>query len=131
MNAFFVPQLGSQIYTMNGMATQLSLQADHAGVYRGQSSQFSGDGFAGMTFPVHAVAPEAFDRWVADARAHGGALNAAAYVQLARPTRQVPPATFAAVQPGLFEAILRQDIPPHPGPTVKAREAGVSPESVR
>jgi cytochrome o ubiquinol oxidase subunit 2 len=28
MNVFFVPQLGSMIYTMNGMTTQLNLQAD-------------------------------------------------------------------------------------------------------
>ena len=33
MNAFFIPQLGSMIYTMNGMTTQLWLQADHAGTY--------------------------------------------------------------------------------------------------
>jgi cytochrome o ubiquinol oxidase subunit 2 len=29
MNSFFVPQLGSQIYTMAGMVTRLHLQADH------------------------------------------------------------------------------------------------------
>ena len=28
MNAFFIPQLGSMIYTMNGMTTQLDLRAD-------------------------------------------------------------------------------------------------------
>ena len=31
MNSFFVPQLGSQIYTMAGMVTRLHLQADHDG----------------------------------------------------------------------------------------------------
>ena len=31
MNAFFIPQLGSMIYTMNGMATQLNLHADEPG----------------------------------------------------------------------------------------------------
>ena len=34
MNSFFVPQLGSQIYTMSGMVTRLHLQADHLGTYR-------------------------------------------------------------------------------------------------
>ncbi len=34
MNSFFVPQLGSQIYTMAGMVTRLDLQADHPGTYR-------------------------------------------------------------------------------------------------
>src|SRR5579863_10646469 len=48
MNSFFVPQLGSQIYTMSGMTSQLSLQADKAGTYRGLSAQFSGAGFSSM-----------------------------------------------------------------------------------
>src|SRR4051812_2326242 len=38
MNAFFVPQLGSMIYAMNGMTTQLHLQADRPGDFYGRSS---------------------------------------------------------------------------------------------
>jgi cytochrome o ubiquinol oxidase subunit 2 len=57
MNSFFVPQLGSQIYTMAGMVTHLHLQADHPGTYRGLSAQFSGDGFADIVKPSAAVAP--------------------------------------------------------------------------
>jgi cytochrome o ubiquinol oxidase subunit II len=41
MNSFFVPQLGSQIYTMAGMTTHLNLQADQAGTYRGFSARSS------------------------------------------------------------------------------------------
>jgi cytochrome o ubiquinol oxidase subunit 2 len=37
MNSFFVPQLGSQIYTMPGMTTRLNLQADQPGKYPGFS----------------------------------------------------------------------------------------------
>ena len=37
MNSFFVPQRGSQIYTMSGMVTRLHLQADHPGTYPGLS----------------------------------------------------------------------------------------------
>src|SRR5712692_2272641 len=64
MNSFFVPQLGSQIYTMEGMATRLQLQADHTGGFRGLSAQFSGDGFAGMRFTVDAVSTDQFAQWV-------------------------------------------------------------------
>src|SRR5438046_7722750 len=46
MNSFFVPQLGSQIYTMSGMVTRLQLQADHAGTYPGLAAMFSGAGFS-------------------------------------------------------------------------------------
>ena len=45
MNTFFVPQLGSMIYVMNGMADQLNLQADRAGTFPGLSGHYSGDGF--------------------------------------------------------------------------------------
>jgi len=58
MNSFFVPQLGSQIYTMAGMVTRLQLQADQSGSYRGMSAQYSGEGFADMYFNVEAVLPK-------------------------------------------------------------------------
>jgi len=61
MNVFFVPQLGSMIYTMNGMVTQLHLQADHAGDYYGESAMYSGDGFSGMHFALRAVPQDQFD----------------------------------------------------------------------
>src|SRR5262245_46902882 len=48
MNSFFVPQLGSQIYTMGGMITHLNLLADTPGEYPGFSANFSGDGLAEM-----------------------------------------------------------------------------------
>src|SRR4030088_2157794 len=71
MNAFFVPQLGTMIYTMNGMMTQLNLQADEPGVFPGLSSQYSGDGFSGMAFEVRAVSSSDFDNWIAAARRAG------------------------------------------------------------
>ena len=69
MNSFFVPQLGSQIYTMPGMTTQLNLQADEAGLYKGFSAQFSGDGFSDMRFEVSALPADQFARWVESAKA--------------------------------------------------------------
>ena len=68
-NSFFVPQLGSQIYAMNGMATQLYLHADTPGRYDGISAHYSGDGFSDMRFTVDAVEPERFTAWVAETRA--------------------------------------------------------------
>src|ERR1700736_3976253 len=76
MNSFFVPQLGSQIYTMAGMTTHLNLLADKPGEYPGISAQFSGDGFADMRFTVDAVPAQQFDQWVAAARNSGPVLDA-------------------------------------------------------
>jgi cytochrome o ubiquinol oxidase subunit II len=116
MNTFFVPQLGSMIYTMNGMATQLNLRADHPGTYRGLSGHFSGDGFSGMHFDVRAVATEDYESWVASVRRGGGVLDDARYTALARQSLDVPPETFGDAAPNLFDRIVSQRLPPGPGP---------------
>ncbi len=106
MNSFFVPQLGSQIYTMSGMATRLQLQADHPGKYPGMSAQFSGAGFADMRFTVEALPAQQFDQWVTAARNGGPVLDAQAYGDLAKPSQAVAPSTYRAVAPGLFSGIV-------------------------
>ena len=106
MNSFFIPQLGSQIYTMAGMATELNLQADDQGTFAGLSAQFSGDGFSDMRFDAAVVTPQAFAQWIDAARAHGGSLGPTEYAELTRPSQKELPRTFAAVSPKLFEAIL-------------------------
>jgi cytochrome o ubiquinol oxidase subunit 2 len=105
MNSFFVPQLGSQIYTMAGMVTRLHLQADHAGTYRGLSANYSGDGFADMRFRVDAVAAEDFAKWVDAARGAGPVLDPRAYAELAKPSKAVVPFNYGAVAPDLFNGI--------------------------
>jgi len=106
MNSFFVPQLGSQIYTMAGMVTRLQLEADHPGTYRGLSAQFSGGGFADMRFAVHAVSPESFAQWVDAARSKGPVLDTQAYADLAKPSEAVVPFTYGAIGPDLFTSVL-------------------------
>ncbi len=106
MNSFFVPQLGSQIYTMSGMVTHLQLQADHPGSYRGLSAQFSGDGFADMHFVVDAVPAQQFEQWLASTRGNGPKLDAQSYADLAKPSEAVAPFTYGAVSPGLFNTIM-------------------------
>src|ERR1700691_5641099 len=85
MNSFFVPQLGAQLYTLARMTTHPQLQADNAGSYPGFSAQFSGDGFADMTFKADAVPDQNFSQWVEAARATGPTLDAQAYADLAKP----------------------------------------------
>ena len=113
MNSFFVPQLGSQIYTMAGMATRLHLQADHPGVFPGLSANFSGDGFSDMRFTVDAVPAEQFAEWANTARGSGPALDMAAYADLAKPSQAVAPSTYRAVAPNLFNAIVNAGMPTH------------------
>jgi cytochrome o ubiquinol oxidase subunit II len=106
MNSFFIPQLGSQIYTMAGMSTHLNLQADDLGKYRGLSAQFSGEGFADMRFDVDAISPDSFQKWVGEVQASSGVLDAPSFAQLARPTRAKGTSTYAEVSVGLFDTIV-------------------------
>jgi cytochrome o ubiquinol oxidase subunit II len=115
MNSFFVPQLGSQIYTMPGMTTQLNLLADRPGEFPGISANFSGNGFADMRFIAKAVPAADFAGWVAQVRGSGSALDIPAYAALAKPSQAVPPRTYRSVDPELFERIVDQTArPPAP-----------------
>jgi cytochrome o ubiquinol oxidase subunit II len=124
MNSFFVPQLGSQIYTMPRMATRLSLLADRPGTYPGLSAQFSGDGFSDMRFDVVALPPDSFAQWLTTTRTAGGMLDAAGYARLARQGTEAAPATFGAVVPQLFDAVVKGDAP---APGMPHASADLSP----
>jgi cytochrome o ubiquinol oxidase subunit II len=112
MNSFFVPQLGSQIYTMARMVTHLQLMADTPGTYSGFSAQFSGAGFAEMQFAVNAVPAAQFAQWATATRGAGPALDTQSYADLARPTRAVSPFTYGAVAADLFQSIVDPDAMP-------------------
>src|SRR6266481_6105704 len=129
MNAFFIPQLGSMIYTMNGMRTQLNLRADAPGTFHGQSSHYSGDGFSDMRFDVRAVPPEQFAAWIEDTRKTGPTLDAASYTALARQSMNTSPFTFRAADPALFQQIVAQHLPPGPGPRTGRPHPSVSPRT--
>ncbi len=116
LNTFFVPGLGSQIYAMNGMATNLNLLASRPGILRGQSSHFSGDGFSDMMFWVHSVPPAEFGGWVRAVRGRGAMLDASAYQRLARQSKDVRPFNYGAADPALFQRIVMQQLPPSAGP---------------
>ncbi len=64
MNSLEIPQLAGQIYAMGGMQTTLNIAADKAGIYRGLSTNYSGDGFAGMTFQIKVGSDQEFTQWV-------------------------------------------------------------------
>jgi cytochrome o ubiquinol oxidase subunit 2 len=117
MNSFFVPQLAGQIYTMAGMTTRLHFQADHAGTYRGLSSQYSGAGFADMRFTADTVSPEKFAQWVDATRSAGPALDPQAYADLAKPSSAVAPFTYRTTASGLFDGIVSAGmLPRDPSP---------------
>jgi cytochrome o ubiquinol oxidase subunit 2 len=115
MNAFFIPQFGSLIYTMNGMNNRLNLRADTPGTFQGLSAHFSGDGFSDMHFDVHVVPSEQFSKWAQDASKAEKALDARSYEQIAKPSMKNAPAIYRLADPDLYRSIVTQKLPPSPG----------------
>ena len=108
MNVFFIPRLGTQIYAMAGMQSQLHLMAKNVGTFTGISANFSGTGFPDMAFTTHAVPAAEFRAWVARAQASPISLDLIEYQKLRRPTQGNKVAYFGSVGPGLFSEVLAE-----------------------
>ena len=111
LTAFFIPQLGSQIYAMAGRQSRLHLMADESGIYAGHNQQFSGSGYADMHFEAIATSPEQFEAWVQKARQSPDKLDPDRYAELEKPSASYPVTYFASVTPGLFDHIMRKYLP--------------------
>jgi cytochrome o ubiquinol oxidase subunit 2 len=107
MTSLFIPQLGSQIYGMAGMQTRLHLLASQEGVYDGQNQQFSGAGYSDMQFKAIATTRQKFEDWIRKARLSHDTLNRTRYRQLETPSIRDSVSFFSAVEPGLFDSIIR------------------------
>lgn len=79
LQSFFIPALGSQIYAMPGMVTQLYLQADAPGSFRGLNTQYNGDAFEKQRFTATVMSPGDFDAWVRNVQAKGVPMSQATY----------------------------------------------------
>ena len=108
MNAFWIPQLGGQEMAMPGMVTQLHLMASGTGTYLGLSSNFSGEGFAGMQFPVRSMTQADFSAWVAQTKTSTSTLSFAAYQTLAKPGKNMPAMFYAVGDTNLYTEIVGQ-----------------------
>jgi len=128
MNAFFIPQLGSMIYTMNGMVTHLNLRADQEGDLQGLSAHFSGDGFPEMLFDVHVISPLDFPNWVAATAKSSNVLNSDAYKQLSQQSVERGRPTYRLDDPRLFNDIATLKLPPGPGPQLAENPAKPKPD---
>jgi cytochrome o ubiquinol oxidase subunit 2 len=106
MSAFFIPQLGGQIYTMTGMRTRMHLLANQTGDFVGMNTNFSGDGFSDMKFVTHAVTPAEFSQWSDQVKLSPNHLTDDTYKLLVNPTVANAPEFFTDVTPDLFQRVL-------------------------
>lgn len=114
MNSLWIPQLGGQIYAMNGMVTQLHLLANETGEYRGLSANISGEGFADMHFTATVTTQTGFKDWVRSVEKAPERLSLAAYQKLAEPSKDVPPTRYGSYEKGLYQTIMAKYMAPMP-----------------
>jgi cytochrome o ubiquinol oxidase subunit 2 len=134
MNSFFIPRLGSQIYAMAGMESQVHLIANEPGAYEGISANFSGGGFSDMKFTAKATSEADFQDWVRQVRQAPQPLDTQRYMELSKPGGKHPVEYFATVDPMLYAGIverfegistamgMRQDPRRHPAAVAQGRE---------
>ena len=112
MNSFWIPNLGSQIYAMPGMETQLNLMASKSGSFAGSSANISGTGFSKMKFVARAGTPEEFRQWVNHAKQAPQILDATRYKQLAEPGDSAPVTYYSGIWSGLYtQTVLKYMAP--------------------
>lgn len=63
IHSFWIPALSGKTDLIPGQTNETWIEADRAGIYRGQCSEFCGDQHAGMAMYVVAQPPEDFELW--------------------------------------------------------------------
>ncbi|VFP88416.1 ubiquinol oxidase subunit II [Candidatus Erwinia haradaeae] len=110
MNSFFIPTLGSQMYAMPGMQTQLHLIANEVGKFSGISSNYSGNGFSKMKFQAIATNNfSEFNQWISKAKQSSKTLmniDDVKYLGSLKNDNSVQ--FFSHVKPELFKNIIHQ-----------------------
>ena len=152
MQSFFIPALGSQIYVMAGMVTQLNLMADGPGRFIGEDTQFNGMEFQQDRFVAHGMGEADFTQWIAAARSVPRPLDRTTFTRLARDgnvndalgwfgadpaaakdklPRLEPGLQFSSVDPSLFNGVVDQygmtaaNTPPLVGPAAADTPSGM------
>jgi len=70
IHSFWVPSLAGKQDLIPGRSNELTIRAEHAGIYRGQCAEFCGLQHAHMAFLVIAEPQETFANWVETQRQH-------------------------------------------------------------
>lgn len=110
MSAFWIPSLGSQVYSMNGMSSELNLIANKVGEYDGYNTNINGEGYAKMNFKARVMPEVDFTSWTITAPEKadtaGKHMNEATYTTLAKPGLIKTPETYRLAAPDLYDTIV-------------------------
>lgn len=105
MSAFWIPSLGSQIYAMNGMQSQLNLKAGKIGDYTGYTTNINGEGYAKMKFRTRVMSKTDFADWIVASAKSTAQMNATTYEKLAKPVSETDERTYRLTDAQLFDSL--------------------------
>ena len=106
MSAFWIPTLGSQIYSMNGMRSQLNLVANKTGDYYGYNTNINGEGYASMRFTVKVRDEGEFNRIMAEAQKSPIVLDEVLYKYLSQPSIEKNTVYYRLADQDLYNQIV-------------------------
>lgn len=108
MTSFSIPRMGSQIYAMAGMRTQLNLLADKVGTYYGHNMQFSGRGYSDMNFTVQVQQPNEYQSWVQRVSKLHKKLDQKVLTNLEKPSVNDDVTYYSSVSEDMFQSIINK-----------------------
>jgi len=112
MSSFWIPQLGTQIYAMAAMKTELNTVADSQGEFAGKNTEINGKGYAGMNFVAKASSQAEFDAWVRSVQQSGKPLDQNAYDALQVQSVNNTPSYYSSVDGDMFNSIMMKYMEP-------------------
>lgn len=110
IHSFWVPSITYKQDMIPGKDNHLWLQADRAGVYRGQCAEYCGAEHAGMAFLVIAEPPAQFQAWLTQESAGPGEPSSALARRGQQVFQQVSCAACHAIQGTTAQGILGPDL---------------------
>lgn len=110
MSALWIPALGSQIYAMNGMDSQLNLKGTKIGEYTGYNTNINGEGYAKMTFKAKVMTTKDFTKWQQKAEAAKEVLDMKKFDELARPEAVRDQRDYVLLENDLYDQVLSRNM---------------------
>jgi len=108
MSSFWIPALGSQIYTMNGMSSELNLRATKLGTFTGYNTNINGRGYSNMTFKTTVMPKSEYTDAVRQAAVSRNLMDRSMYRSLEEPEIVRDEITYRLVDTNLFQTITQK-----------------------
>lgn len=110
MSALWIPALGSQIYAMNGMDSQLNLKGTKPGEYTGYNTNINGEGYSKMTFKAKVMKTDEYTKWEKEIINTKETLDMDSYIKLAKPESVREQRDYRLLDNALYDKIMKRNM---------------------